>query len=108
MLWRGAENNMKYIEINSIGEVAEMSNLVGKYAFLVIKDKIKAVVFVAGMEGDSHFICQLVDPLTFAPNVAKLMTIDQLKDWVILPNAVDAQNALDYYYENGWRYSVSF
>ena len=100
--------NMKYIEINKIGAAAEMSNLVGMYAFLVKEDKIKAVVFVAGIAGDSHFICQLVDPLTYEPNVAKLMTIDQLKEWVILPNAIDAQNALDDYHENGWRYSVSF
>ena len=85
-----------------------MSNLVEKYAFLIIEDKIEAIVFVAGMEGDRHFICQLVDPLTLEPNVSKLMTIDQLKDWVILPNAFDAQNALDDYHENGWRYSVSF
>jgi hypothetical protein len=100
---------MKYIEINKIGKAAKMSNLVGMYAFLVKEDKIEAVVFVAGKEGDNHFICQLVDPLTFEPNVAKLMTIDQLKDWVILPNAVDAQNALYDYRENGWwRYSVSF
>ena len=99
---------MKYIEINSIGAVAEMSNLVGKYAFLVIEDKIEAIVFVAGMEDDRYFICQAVSPLTLEPNVSKLMTIDQLKDWVILPNAFDAQNALDDYHKNGWRYSVSF
>ena len=99
---------MKYMEINKIGTASEMSNLVGMYAFLVIEDKIKAIVFVAGKADNRYFICQAVSPLTGEPNVAKLMTIDQLKDWVILPNAVDAQNVLDDYHKNGWRYSVSF
>ena len=86
----------------------EMSNLVGMYAFLVEDDKIKARVFISGMADNNYFICQVISPLTGQLNIAKLMTIDQLKDWIIIPTKDLVNEISNDYINNGWRYGVDF
>ncbi len=94
--------------IKVIGTASEMSNLVGMYAFLIEEEKIKARIFITGKADNTYFICQVISPLTGEPNIAKLMTLDQLKNWVIIPKQDLANEILADYYKNGWRYGVPF
>ena len=100
---------MKLIKpIKVIGTSSEMSNLVGMYAFLIEEGKIKAKIFITGKADNTYFICQVISPLTGEPNIAKLMTLDQLKNWVIIPNLELANEILADYYKNGWGYGLTF
>ena len=94
--------------IKVIGTASEMSNLVGMYAFLIEEDKIKARIFITGKADNTYFICQVISPLTGEPNIAKLMTLEQLKNWVIITKRDLANEVLDDYFKNGWRYGVTF
>ena len=94
--------------IKVIGTASEMSNLVGMYAFLIEEDKIKARIFITGKADNTYFICQVISPLTGEPNIAKLMTLEQLKNWIIITKRDLANEVLDDYFKNGWRYGVNF
>jgi hypothetical protein len=97
---------MKPIKV--IGTASEMSNLVGMYAFLIEEDEIKATIFITGKADNTYFICQIISPLTGEPNIAKLMTLEQLKNWVIIPKQDLANEIFADYFKNGWRYGVPF
>ena len=86
---------------------SEMSNLVGMYAYFIDKnDKKKATIFIKGKADNKYFICQFVSVLG-DPNIAKLMTLDELKDWVIIPNVEIANETIEEYVKNGWgRYKI--
>ena len=60
------------------------------------------------MADNNYFICQVISPLTGQLNIAKLMTIDQLKDWIIIPTKDLVNEISNDYYNNGWRYGVDF
>jgi len=93
--------------IKPIATASEMSNLVGMWAFLVKNDQIKVIVFVTGKADNKYFICQVVSPLTGEPNVAKLMTLDELREWVIIPTQSVADYILDNYYkDHKWNFNV--
>ncbi len=94
--------------IKVIGTASEMSNLVGMYAFLIEEDKIKSRIFITGKADNAYFICQVISPLTGEPNIAKLLKLEQLKDWIIIPKQDLANEILADYYKNGWRYVVPF
>ena len=94
--------------IKVIKTASEMSNLVGMYAFLIEDDKIKARIFIIGKADNTYFICQVISPLTGELNIAKLMTLEQLKNWIIIPKQDLANEILDDYFKNGWRYGVTF
>ena len=94
--------------IKLIGTASEMSNLVGMYAFLIEEDKIKARIFIIGKADNTYFICQVISPLTGEPNIAKLMTLEQLKNWIIIPKQDLANKILADYFKNGWCYDVLF
>jgi len=94
--------------IKVIGTASEMSNLVGMYAFLIEEDIIKATIFITGKADNTYFICQVISPATGEPTIARLMTLGQLKDWVIIPKLDLLIEILTDYYKNGWRYGVSF
>lgn len=94
--------------IKVIGTASEMSNLVGMFAFLVKENKIEARIFIAGKADNTYFICQVISPLTGEPNVAKLMTLEELKNWAIIPNQDLANEILSDYFKNGWRYEIPF
>lgn len=87
---------------------SEMSNLVGMFAFFIKEEKVKARIFIIGKADNSHFICQFISPFTGEPNVAKLLTIDELKDWVIIPSQELADEIFRDYCQNGWRYGVNY
>ncbi len=99
-------NQGKSIKI--IGTASEMSNLVGMYAFMLEDNKIKARIYITGKADNRYFICQVISPLSGDLNIAKLMTLDQLKDWIIIPNQELANEILADYFKNGWRYGVPF
>ena len=93
--------------IKVIGTAPEMSNLVGMYAYLIEEDKIKARIFITGKADNTYFICQVISPLTGEPNIAKLMTLEQLKNWIIIPKQELANKILADYFKNGWRYGIT-
>lgn len=96
-------------KIKVVASASEMSNLVGMFAFLIKDEKIQAKVYIVGKADNTHFIAQIISPLTGEPNIAKLMTIEQLKEWIILPNAEIANEMLEDYHRQGrWRYGVHF
>lgn len=75
-------SNLKVIATQST-----MSNLVGMWAIVWGEDgKMKATVFIKGKADEKYFIVQAVAPLTGEPNVAKLITIEQMIDWTFLPD----------------------
>lgn len=69
-----------------IGTASEMSNLVGMYAYFMKNDKIAAKIQIIGKADNKYFICQIISPFNGVGNVAKLMTLDELKEWLIIPN----------------------
>ena len=89
-------------QIKVIGTASEMSNLVGMYAFLIEDHKIKAKVFITGKAYNTFFICQAFSAITGEANVAKLLTLEQLKDWVIIPTKDLANEIIKEYAKNGW------
>ena len=91
-----------------IATASEMSNLVGMIGFLVIENKIQARILINGKADNKYFICQVVSPLDGQPNVAKLMTLDELKDWVIIPGLDLANDIYSDDLKIGWRYSIPF
>ena len=102
-------NKDKFKQIKIIGTSSEMSNLVGMYAFLIQEHKIEAKIHIIGKADNTYFICQVISSLTGKPNIAKLLTLDQLKKWIIVPELILANEILDDYYKEGyWRYSVKF
>jgi hypothetical protein len=78
-----------------------MSNLVGMWAIIWDNEgKLKAKAFIQGKADEKYFIVQAINALTGEPNVAKLMTIEQMIDWTFLPNLEVAQFVFDDYYDN--------
>lgn len=65
-----------------------MSNLVGMWAFIWSDDeqtKLHRTVFIYGKADEKHYIVQAINALTGEPNVAKLKTIEDMKDWTFVP-----------------------
>lgn len=46
--------------------------------------------------------------LTGEPNVAKLMTLDEISGWIIIPTQKIANDLIYDYEKNGWRYGIPF
>jgi len=88
-----------------IASASEMSNLVGMYAFMVFNDKITMRVYIKGKASNEYFIVQRISPLTGEPNIATLMTLQQLAEFKIAPNKNIANEILeDYSRHHIWRY----
>jgi hypothetical protein len=88
---------------------SEMSNLVGMYAFLIKEEKIRARVFIRGKANNTYFICQVISAMTGEPNIAKLMTAQELVEWVIIPTQDLANSIYNDYCDSGrWRYGLSW
>jgi hypothetical protein len=94
--------------IKIIASASEMSNLVGMYAFLLEGDKIQARVFIRGKADNTYFICQIISPFDGKGNIAKLLTLEELSKWVIIPNQDLANEIMKDYESNGWRYGIHF
>lgn len=69
----------------TIVTASTMSNLVGMYAAVWIEDSLKYQVYICGKANENLYIVQAINALTGEPNVAKLVSIDQMKDWDFLP-----------------------
>lgn len=94
-----------------IATQSEMSNLVGMWAILLEKQdkELKAIIFINGKADRKHFICQIVSPLTGEPNVSVLMTINQLKRWVIIPNKELIDSIVsDFFNNKNYKYGIPF
>ena len=63
------------------------------------EDKLKAKVFIQGKADEKYFIVQAINSLTGEPNVAKLMTIEQMIDWTFLPSLEIAHMVMDDYFD---------
>lgn len=88
-----------------IATASEMSNLVGMCAFLIKEEKVITRLFIAGKADNKYFICQVISPWDGYPNVAKLMTIDQLVEFVIIPTQELAIDLFKDYCDAGrWRW----
>jgi len=87
-----------------IATASEMSNLVGMYAFRVEDGVIKRRYFIAGKANNEYFIVQAVNAMTGEPNVAKLWTIKELSELYIIPTREIADEIMEDYRKNGWRY----
>ncbi len=77
-----------------------MSNLVGMYALIWHEDdndKLKAKAFIYGKADETYYIVQAINAMTGVPNVSKLMTIEQIKDWTFIPNQEILNDILDDY-----------
>ena len=96
----------KKVPIKVIKTASEMSNLVGMYAFLVVKKKIEARIYIAGKADNKYFICQFISPLTGAANTSTLMTLEELKDWHIMLDKKLADDLYEIYNNSGnvWRF----
>ena len=60
-----------------------MSNLVGLWATMTtIEGKMGNTVFIYGKADDYHYLVQAICGLSGSPNVMKIATIEQMKNWV--------------------------
>lgn len=84
--------------------VRENTNLVGMYAFLIKDKTLLSRVYVLGKADDTHYICQFISPLTGEYNIANILSVEELKYWQIIPTLELANEVLQDYYKNGWRY----
>jgi hypothetical protein len=91
-----------------IGTQSEMSNLVGMYAFLLKDEKIEARIHILGKANNENFICQIISPFNGHGNICKLMSVEALKEWTIIPTFELANEIYNDYLKNGWRYSYPF
>lgn len=76
----------------------EKYNLIGMYAIVFLEEQYKGktyTVFITGQATDDTFIVQVVSPLTGQPNVARLVNIKDMKDWLILPTREIADEVLE-------------
>jgi len=89
-----------------IASASEMSNLVGMFAFKIDKDyKLTGQFYIAGKASNEYFIVQSISPLDGCPSVAKLVTLEQLKKCIIIPNKKLANRLLeDYFKDQVWKY----
>jgi len=89
-----------------IATASEMSNLVNCYALLIRDQKLIAQAFVLGKASNEYFILQFVSPLDGNPNICKLKKLDELTEWVFIPNKDLAEQMLDDYYKHKiWRFN---
>lgn len=80
-----------------------MSNLVGMWAFIMDipeSDTIKMTVFIQGKVDDDHFIVQAISALDGSPNIARIVKVEHMYDWVFLPDKATA----DYVFEDYCRH----
>ena len=88
-----------------VGTASEMSNLVGMWAFKIKERKIASKVFITGKADNKYFIVQAISPWTGCPNVAKLMSLEELREWAIIPTKEIADLVLDDYCKHDeWRF----
>ena len=105
-LINNAINKYTMKEIKAIPTQSQMSNLVGMFAFKLDSNrKITRKVYILGKADNEHFICQYISPLDGVPNIARLLTIAELKHWVIIPTMQIAEEVLeDYHKDRCFRY----
>ena len=91
-----------------VATASEMSNLVGMWAFLIGDDKkIKFQAFINGKASNEYFIVQAIGAMDGVPNIAKLMTLKELSDWVIIPADTIDDVLTDYYKHGSWRFGFN-
>ena len=83
---------------------ADLSGLVGMWAVLIVDNEWNQTVFIRSMADDEYYICQSIGALDGQPNVARLLTINDLSEWFIIPSREIYQEILSDYHRNGWRY----
>ena len=86
--------------MKAIATQSTMSNLVGMWAAIWDNEgKLKAKVFIQGKASEKYFIVQAINSLNGEPNVAKLVTIEEMTNWTLLPSLEIAQMFFDSYYD---------
>lgn len=82
-----------------------MSNLVGMWAAIWNGDELKNKVFICGKADEKYYIVQVLGALTGQPNIAKLVTVEQMKEenWDFFPTKEIAQEVLGDYMDKGIR-----
>ncbi len=82
-----------------------MSNLVGMWAAIWKGDELQNKVYIYGKADEKHYIVQVLSALTGFPNIAKLVTVEQMKDqnWDFFPTKEIAEEVLREYYEKNVR-----
>lgn len=87
--------------------VPKIPNLIGMYALLVKDNEISITIKIIGKADDNYFICQYSSAIDGSLNIARLMSIEELKTWIIVPTADIVNELYTDYYKNGWRYGFS-
>lgn len=87
-----------------------MTNLVGMRALIWDNEgSLKAKAFICGKADEKYYIVQAIDTFTGNPNVAKLMTIEQMIEWTFLPTSEITEYVLkDYYDKQVNRFTFNF
>lgn len=96
----------KFKVMKQITPTGEMSNLVGMYAIIFREKQYEGTtynVYISGKATVDTFIVQAIGGLTGAPNVARLVHIDQMKDWLILPTKEIAEQVLSDWSKQGYK-----
>ena len=82
---------------------AKMSNLVNMYAFVWEGDNIINRVFIYGKADESHFLVQAISAIDGTPNICKLKTIEEMKDWIFYPT----KELADFCYEDWCKHKIN-
>ena len=101
------ENELKKQEHPILQDENQNSDLVGMYAFYVVNKKIVAKIYIHTKLNEKLYVCQAIDGLG-NPNVARLLSLQELSNWYIILTKELAEEMLEDYRRNGWRYSTSY
>lgn len=90
-----------------ITPIGKMSNLVGMWALIIDEnEKLKSTVFIYGKAEDEIYIVQAVGALDGVPNIAKLIHVSKMMDWIFLPSREIADDVINDYRKNGNTFNV--
>jgi hypothetical protein len=91
--------------------VEDKSNytLVGMWAYILDEKrlKIRKNVFIYGKVTDEIYIVQICNAFTGSPNVARLVNISQMKEWLFIPNQ-ETHEYVMYEYDKDHELTIDF
>lgn len=103
-----AQSKKNLPSTKQITPIGKMSNLVGMWALILDeKEKLKTMVYIQGKADDEIYIVQVVSPLDGSTNIAKLINISKMMEWIFLPSREIADDVInDYRNNNSFRFKA--